>query len=310
MKMSKLWMPILMVSALFTASCNDDDPETTPQQKNVTETVVADDRFNTLEAAVLKAGLANTLATTQNITVFAPTNDAFNAAGLTPAVIASAADTTVRKILQYHVLASRVSAAQVPAGPNAAVPSLLGPNVFATRNSKVFINGVEVTSADINATNGVIHVVNRVLLPPAGNIVQTAQADTSLSYLVAAVIRAGASGTNIAAALSAAGPLTVFAPDNNAFRRAGFVDIAAIQAADANTLKNILLYHVLAARVFSSDLTENLQPTTQGGGTVTITLTGGPKVKGNSNPAPSNITATDIVTTNGVIHKIDRVLLP
>ncbi|MCH5719465.1 fasciclin domain-containing protein [Niabella hibiscisoli] len=147
-------------------------------------------------------------------------------------------------------------------------------------------------------------------MPPSANIVQAAQANANLSFLVAAVVRASTGTTNVAAALSAAGPLTVFAPTNAAFQAAGFATIADIQAANANTLASILTYHVIAARVFSSDLTEGAMPTTLNGGKLTITLAGGAKVKGNGNSAASAITATDMVTTNGVVHVIDRVLMP
>ncbi|RYF93829.1 MAG: fasciclin domain-containing protein, partial [Chitinophagaceae bacterium] len=155
------------------------------------------------------------------------------------------------------------------------------------------------------------HIIEKVLIPAGGlDIVDLAAADPRFTYLVAAVTRADASGTSISGALKAAGPLTVFAPVNQAFIDAGFPTIESIQAADPNTLSNILLYHVISARVFSSDLTEGATPTTAGGGVLTITLTGGAKVKGNANPMPANIAVTNVVAANGVIHAVDKVLLP
>jgi uncharacterized surface protein with fasciclin (FAS1) repeats len=167
-----------------------------------------------------------------------------------------------------------------------------------------------VTQADVAASNGVIHIIGKVLLPPSGNLVEMAQADTSFSYLVAAVVRASEGSTNVAQVLSGAGPFTVFAPTNDAFRAAGFPTIASIQAADPAVLTSILTYHVIPARVFSSDLTDGEQAPTVNGGKVTIGLTSGATVKGNSNAMASNIIATNIMATNGVIHVIDRVLLP
>lgn len=298
-----------VTTALFLSSCDKDDDS--PVAQNITQIVVSTPDFSLLETAVVRAGLDGTLATTPNLTVFAPNNAAFTAAGLTEAVINSTPVATLQAILQYHVLGSKVNSADVPAGPNAEVTTLGGVKAFATKNSSgVFINGVKVITADVSASNGVIHVVDRVLIPPTGNIVATAQANANLTYLVAAVLRADASGTSISGALSGAGPLTVFAPTNQAFIDAGFPTIASINAADPNTLKNILLYHVIAARVFSSDLTEGAQPTTLQGGKVTIKLAGGAKVRGLSNTSDSNIAITDIVATNGVVHVIDRVLLP
>lgn len=323
MKSNRLFGKLLLASVIMGAwtltGCKKDDDDS-GSQKNITETVVNDPQLSLLEAAVVKAGLANTLATTANLTVFAPDDAAFKLVDLngdgTPDLDTEAkinaldanGVTLLTAVLQYHVLGSKVMAADVPAGPNGAITTLGTKQAFATRNGAgVFINGVKVKKADVGATNGVIHVIGRVLIPPAGNIVQTASANPNFTYLVAAVQRAG---SDIVNALTAAGPLTVFAPTNQAFINAGFPTIASIQVADPNALKPILLYHVVGARVFSSDLTEGAQPATAGGGKVTITLSGGAKVKGLSNPSASNIVATDIVTTNGVIHVIDQVLLP
>jgi uncharacterized surface protein with fasciclin (FAS1) repeats len=153
--------------------------------------------------------------------------------------------------------------------------------------------------------------MEKVLVPSGGNnIVELAVANPNFTYLVAAVTRADASGTSISGALSGDGPFTVFAPTNAAFIAAGFATIADIEAADPAVLRDILLYHVVGARVFSSDLTEGAEPTMLDGGKVTITLGGGAKVKGSMNATASNITGTNVLATNGVIHVIDQVLLP
>ncbi len=299
-----------LASVFFLSSCDKDDDDT-PALQSITQIVVNSPDFTILEAAVVKAELATILETTPNLTVFAPNDAAFTAAGITLAVVNSKTKAELQALLGYHVLTSLVPSSGVPAGPNAEVTTYSAGKIYATRNANgVFINGVKVVTADVAAKNGIIHIVDRVIVPPAGNIVATAQATPALSYLVAAVLRADASGTSISGALSAAGPLTVFAPTNQAFIDAGFPTIASIQAADPNTLKNILLYHVIGSRVYSSDLTEGAQPTTVGGGKVTIKLAGGAKVRGLSNTADSNIAITDITTTNGVVHVIDRVLLP
>lgn len=305
LRLSVYALPFLLLS------CSKDDDNETPAAKTVTEVVVDNPSFSILEAAVVRANLGGALSTTQNITVFAPDNDAFAASGITEATVNSLPVETLTAVLQYHVLETRVPAASVPAGPNAEVNTLSDETLFATRNNAgVFINGTQVKSADVEASNGIIHVVSRVLMPPMGNIVEMAAANPDMTYLVAAVTRADASGTSVSGALSAAGPLTVFAPTNQAFIDAGFATVGDIQAADPTTLRDILLHHVIAARVFSSDLTEGATPTTAGGGQVTITLAGGAKVQGASNDDPSAITAADIVADNGVIHVIDQVLLP
>jgi len=315
----------LLSASLFLVTlvgCTKDSDNTTPPVPNtVVDVVVASPNHTLLEAAVKRAGLVDALATTQNITVFAPDDDAFKMLDIngdgtpdldTEAKINALDPAVLAEVLSFHVLAVKVPAASVPAGPNAAVVALNGDSLYVTKNANgVFINGIKVKTADVEASNGVIHVIEKVLVPSGGNnIVQLAVANPAFSYLVAAVLRADASGTSISGALSGDGPFTVFAPTNDAFIAAGFATIADIEAADPNVLKSILLYHVIGARVFSSDLTEGAQPATLGGGTVTVTLGGGAKVKGASNATASNIIGTNVLATNGVIHVIDQVLLP
>jgi uncharacterized surface protein with fasciclin (FAS1) repeats len=210
----------------------------------------------------------------------------------------------LKAILLYHVLGSKVLAAQVPS-TYTELTMLNNLKSYIIRNgNNVYINGTPVVSADIAAKNGVVHAIDRVLLPPAGNIVEVAAANPNFTYLVAAVQTAG-----LVDALSGAGPLTVFAPTNQAFIDAGFPTIASIEAAPASALIPILTYHVVAGRTFSSDLMNGQMLNMLSGGMTTISLTNGAQIDG-ANSAPSNIIQTDVLATNGVIHAIDRVLLP
>ena len=158
----------------------------------ITDIVVASDNFSTLETAVLKAELQSTLSGPGPFTVFAPDNDAFAASGITTASINGLTKQQVSSILLYHTLGSKVLAANVPAGPNEKVVTAGGDSIFVTSNaSGVFVNGIKVEQADIIASNGVIHRIGRVLMPPVGNLVATAQAPGSgLDSLVKAVLRA------------------------------------------------------------------------------------------------------------------------
>lgn len=283
--------------------------------KTIYETISTDAQYTFLTAAVNKAGLVAALneANKTGLTLFAPTNSAFKAAGFNSVSdLAAIPDSTLTKVLLYHVLGSKVEAAQIPQASNTPVVTLNMQPIYATRTSdnKVFINGVQVIKADINCTNGVVHSINRVLMPATGTIVQTAIGNPNLSLLVAAVLRASQGNTNVAQVLSGAGPFTVFAPVNQAFINAGFANEAAINAADPNTLTTILTYHVISGRIFSSDLTDGAMPVTVNGEKVTIVLSSGAAVKGNGNATASKIIAADIVTTNGVVHAIDQVLLP
>lgn len=285
---------------LVAAGCSDDEPDTAPTP-SITELVVNDPNFSILEAAVVKAGLANALATTNPLTVFAPNNAAFNASGITESVINALPVSTVDSILKYHVLGSFVSSTQVPVSD--AVPTLLGTKLFASRNSNgVFVNGVKVSPADIEASNGLVHVIAKVLIPPTKSIAEIAVADTNFTFLVQAVSRLGLVPT-----LSGPGKFTVFAPTNAAFRAAGITDINAVPIA---TLETVVRYHVLGTNVFASDLTNGATVPTLQGGNLLVNLTPARVKIATSTQPSSNITAVDITATNGVIHVIDRVLLP
>lgn len=306
---------ITMVSfALFTlASCSDDDDEMPDPEgpASITAIVVDNPDFSMLKTAVVKAGLTETLDGEGTFTVFAPDNDAFMAAGLSGSDIESLSPETLKSILLYHTLGSKVNAADVPAGPNASVETLNGNSIYVTSNSDgVFVNGIMVKQADVEASNGVIHVISNVFMPPVGNIVETAQANEDLSFLVAAVVRASEGGTNVAALLSGTDAYTVFAPTNQAFQDAGFQTVQDIQNANPDDLTAILTYHVVEGRAFSSDLTDDQQVMMLNAENTTINLDGAPTIMGAGNTESSNIVKTNIVATNGVVHVIDRVLLP
>jgi uncharacterized surface protein with fasciclin (FAS1) repeats len=295
---------------LFLTSCDKDDPIVT---NTVTDVVVKNDNFSTLESAVIKANLQATLSGTGPFTVFAPDNAAFTASGITSTVLNSLTQAQASNIILYHAIGAKILAADVPAGPNAKVTTASGDSVFVTRNATgVYVNGIKVNTADVAADNGVIHVVGRVLMPPSGNIVETA-VSAGLDSLVKAVTRAttGAGGDPTLAGTLSTARLTVFAPTNAAFTQL----LTALTLTDINqipmpTLLAVLRYHVVAGRAFSSDLANGPLAMLAGGNT-TISLTSGATIKGNGNGSnASNITATNIMCRNGVVHLIDRVLLP
>lgn len=301
---------ILAVTAVN--GCKSDQEEPERAYSSIVEIVTDDPNYSFLEAAVVKAGLTGALSGDGPFTVFAPRNEAFVEAGFANEAAVSAAPAAVLdSILKYHVLASNVPSSAIPTAANTETETLAGTDVYITKNAAgVFVNGASVVKADVLATNGTIHVIDKVLTPPKGTLVETAIATPSLSYLVAAVLRASEGTTNVAQVLSGAGPFTVFAPTNDAFIAAGFTTISSIQAADPDVLAGILTYHVLQGRVLSSDLTEGATPATVGGGTLTVTLSGGAKVKGAGNSTPATIALADVIATNGAVHVIDQVLLP
>jgi uncharacterized surface protein with fasciclin (FAS1) repeats len=303
--------------AATTSSCSKDEP--TPASNNITDKVVSDPAFSLLEKAVVKAGLATTLSGAGPFTVFAPTDAAFTASGISSATIDALTVDQLKKILAYHTVGAKVMAAAVPAGPNAKVltvniPPIASDSIFVTRNSSgVFINGIQVTAADVAADNGVIHVIGRVLMPAPGNMVATAQdnlgGDNGLDSLVTAIVRADAAAPGLITLLNS-NILTVFAPTNKAFRDLlGALTLSKIADIPIATLQAVLSYHVVGGRAFSSDLVAG--PLTMfGSGNTTVALGSAATIKGNGNASPSGIIATNIMATNGVVHVIDRVLLP
>lgn len=306
---------IFLAAMMFVFSaCQKMDvrPPRDTDKKTISQLVSTTSGFELLKAALSRTGLTDELNKPGTFTVFAPTNDAFIRAGFkTAADIAKADKEVLKGIILYHALGSRVTAGAIPEANNTSVTTLQGSPLFATRRGNaVSVNGIRVIRADIFASNGVIHVIDRVLIPASGNIVQTAIANPNFSYLVAAVVRASNSTLDVAGALSGAGPFTVFAPVNQAFIDAGFPTIESINNAPQATLQRILLYHVVGARVFSSQLSNGPVPTLLTPQTVGINLSG-PTVLGNANGGQaSRIIITDVLATNGVIHAIDRVLLP
>lgn len=301
-----LFAAIGTILTAVSVSCKKDDPVPTPTTPNIVELAQGDTSLSILVSAVSKAGLAGTLSTTQNLTVFAPNNAAFRAAGFTQSVIdgLSSADVTnvLTPILTYHVLGVKVTAADVPVSD--AVTTLNGKSLFASKNTNgVFVNGKKVIAADLMASNGVVHVINGVLIPPTQTITEIVVGNPNFSLLKTAVIRAG-----LADALNSAGKYTVFAPVNAAFP-AGLNTDAAINAAPVDAVAGIVTSHAFGTTIFASDLVAgNTGATLNAANTLTVGLTPpSVKITGSANPA-SNITATDIVATNGVIHVIDRVL--
>jgi uncharacterized surface protein with fasciclin (FAS1) repeats len=303
---------IAMVTTL--AACGgDDDDHPAPTPGNIA-VVAKEQGFNALLAAVTKAGIAGTLTDSNaQLTVFAPTDQAFtdlakqlgfaDATAMVTALPASA----LQNILTYHVLGSKKLAADLTAGgaTQATAYTFAGAPARLTFD---FTNGVRitdaaltvatVTTANVAASNGVIHAVNKVLVPPGVlNIVQMAQVNPTFSSLVTAVVTANLQGT-----LSGAGPFTVFAPTNAAFA-------AAPQNLTVPQLTTVLTYHVLGSQVLSTQIPFGTPVATVAGQNISFTA-GTPPTITDTTATPAKIVAVDVRASNGVIHVIDKVLIP
>lgn len=306
----------MFLFALLFITCEEtrDDFET---PKSIYELASSDADLSNLKAAIDKAGLAGTLGASGSFTVFAPSNAAFSQF-LADNGFASLNDVptvALKEILLNHVLASKVMAAQVTTGyvstlAKGSASSSKNLSMYINTASGVKINGIStVTKTDISASNGVIHKVDKVIGLPT--VVTHALANPNFSSLVTALTRSDM--PNFAAILSGTtnSPFTVFAPTNAAFTSLlTELSLPNLGAVPTSTLENVLKYHVVAgANVLSTDITNNMNVTTFQGGTFKITTTGGVKIT-DANNRISNVIATDVQCSNGVIHAIDKVLLP
>ena len=317
--MKKLHLITLFIIGATLAACSDkNDPEPTnndPVESNTIVDVAVDNEFTILVSALERVNLDETLQGDGPFTVFAPTDSAFAAAldelGLSSLDDISDADLT--QILLNHVVSGEVKSTDLmdgyvstlADGPEGTKISML---VDLSSGEKLN-NRAEVVQADVMADNGVVHVVNKVILIP--NVVDAALANPNFTTLVAALTNENLS-TDFVATLSGSGPFTVFAPLNSAFTdllnsNPDWNGLADIPTA---TLEAVLAYHVASgANVTSSELNDGDMVSTVQGSSFTVNV--GSEVTitdGQSNT--TNVVLTDVQTSNGVIHVIDTVLLP
>ncbi len=303
----------LLLGMIFMA-CGDDDPLFTPggemeQEEEMTNTIVdiatGDDQFSTLVAALQKADLVDALNGDAVRTVFAPTNDAFAAllSDLGASSLDDVATETLSNILLYHVVDGKVESGDLANGYVSTLGKGAGDNALSllvnTDAGVTLNNGPKVTSADVQADNGVVHVIDKVLLPPT--VVDIAIANSTFSSLVSAVVRA-----ELAETLQGEGPFTVFAPTDAAFTGLlADLGVASMEDIPLETLTSVLLYHVVSGNVRSSDLSDGDVVTLNELNSITVNTDGGVSLNGDV-----NVIATDVQGTNGVVHAIDKVLVP
>jgi uncharacterized surface protein with fasciclin (FAS1) repeats len=344
-KKSKLIMASMAVLSIALVGCSDDD-ESNPitssapsQTMDIVETAAAAGNFTTLLAAVEAAGLVDALKSEGPLTVFAPTDDAFAALpeGTLEALLQDTDALTA--ILTYHVVPGAVTAEQVVTLSNAATLNGAEVTITVTGEGGVMVDNANVIVTDIEATNGIIHVIDAVIVPTSagsdrgeapsaaasffwgyrmgGGWVADAIVEGRLNWLtrylsiytVARLAGLNTLTTAVKAAdlkytLKRSGPFTVFAPTEDAFAALPEGTIPALLQ-DPETLANILLYHVTSGRVYAADVVSLDEATMANGGTVDI-MFDGTSVMVND----ANVIAVDIMARNGVIHVIDGVLLP
>ena len=288
------------------SSCDDkEDPIVEdPLPSNVAEVITGSDNHKTLAAAVSAAGLVQTLQGTGPYTVFAPTDAAFAALpdGTVDALLDDP-DGDLKDILLYHVVSGSIMSNAL--SNNMKVPTVYGEDLTVTITSEgVFINDAKVTVADIETQNGIVHVIDAVLIPASdedplpATVVDIVVGSEDHTTLTAAVTAA-----DLVETLQGAGPFTVFAPTDAAFAALPDGTVEALLN-DIPALTNILLYHVVGSKAMSIDLSDEMEIETLSGDIVTVTINGGVFIN------DAKVTIADIEAENGVVHVIDAVLIP
>jgi len=319
-KISKI-TPILVLAMLL-LSCSDDDVNT-QQEFNIVETALASPNLSNLVAALQAAdgNLVNVLSGEGPFTVLAPTNEAF-ATFLSDNGFASLSEVptdVLSQIILNHVISGNVNSTDlISAGSGYANTSATGPgnnnlSLYFNTTNGVRFNGVSsVTNADIMATNGTIHIVDAVIGLPT--VVDFALANPALSNLVAALQSADSQSPspNLIGTLSGNGSFTVFAPTNTAFGNllleldpSGNTTLGDIPP---STVEAVLTYHVVGTNVTSSQLTSGTVSTL--GGNVTVNATNFTITDSNDRVSGIITSLVDIQAINGVVHAIDKVILP
>ena len=283
---------ILLVASAFplnaTADASDDIPT------NAAGTGV----HGSLLAALTHVGLNTTLEGTGPFTLFAPTDQAFDDAGIDLANFQTQEEKDMlTDILLYHVVTASVASSAVTDGMIATMAN--GDKAkFTVNGATVSIGTATVTTADVQSSNGIIHVIDQVLMPPQ-DIPATASLTGIHNSLVSAVLQA-----DLLPTLEGPGPFTVFAPTDQAFAEAG-IDLAALDNPQGKAiLEDILLYHVVSEELLSTNITDCMTSVAANGQPVAFSVQ--PNVMIND----ANITLTDVISSNGIIHVIDKVLTP
>ncbi len=305
----KLGVAITLVAGLFggvaSAQCQSAKHEQTALMGmvggDIVDTAIAAGDFKTLVAAVQAAGLVETLKGKGPFTVFAPTDAAF--AKLPKETLESLLKpenkARLAAILTYHVVPMEVMAKDVKTMP---APTANGQRINITvKDGKVMVDNALVTKTDIKTTNGVIHVIDTVLIPSDKNLVETAIAAGKFKTLAMLLDKAGLVG-----ALQGEGPFTVFAPTDDAFAKLPKETLDSLLLTEnKDQLTAILTYHVVKGRVFSDAAAKGATVATLNGAKVETKSD-----KGKVRVGGAEVIAADIDATNGVIHVIDTVLLP
>lgn len=297
-------LPLFVISTFIFTACNEKEESPQPALQTIASIASNDPNFSILVDALTQTNLVSAVAD-QNaqLTVFAPTNEAFMSLFGTLGInsVNEISNDVLSNILLYHVLGTKQMSNSLTTNYYQTLGSANSNqlSLYIDTENSVQINGnTKVIAPDIEADNGVIHVINSVLLPPS--VVDIATANENFSILVTALVKA-----NLTSALDGTGPFTVFAPTNQAFEALfAKLGVSGVDDLSPEQLTPILLYHVVSGNILSNTLSDGDIPTLNSEKNLTVNLSSGATIN------TSKVIAADIQGSNGVIHVIDHVLIP
>ncbi len=305
-------IPLLfLISSMLLVQCTEKDT-VVPPGPSIDETLAANTDLSLLKTALAQAKLETFTKGPGPFTLFAPTNAALNAAGITASSLPTIDSVSLTLLLLNHMQNIKRTSFEIPDGPNAPMTSMAGYSNYGYKDkaaSKLFVNGATITSKDVTCGNGVIHIIDKPLLVPAFTLINLLTANSNYSLMVQAITKAGLTSTF---SPSATVPATVFAIDNATMTANGYdaTTIAGLTGTPLTTLSNILKYHIVSSRNFSVAMKAGNLKTVNGANVLVSPGASGVSVKGISNTAPFTFAVADVAASNGVIHGISGMLKP
>lgn len=294
----------LAAGTLTMVSCNKNNTDINPSPVNIADYIAGNADFSMMESALVRTGLVTQVQNASDITFLLPDNAAFQNAGIDQAYLDNLSVDALTTFVLYHEIGQKINSSEFPLGDTISTAANL--HVFSNVNDNgIFVNGVHLKLTDIQASNGIVHLLEKALVPPASNLYDVVAGNPDFTLLKAAVDKA-----SLAGALQTSGKYTVFAPTNEAFNAAGFMTVADINNADVAVITKIVQDHVLQTEFFQADFIAGITLKNLQGDDLLVSSTP-PSVSlvGTAQP-PSMVTAFDLIGTNGVAQVVDHVILP
>ena len=302
----KIKMVLVAFFAVFIlVSCKKDDANNLPTE-NLDAKISANSNLSIFQAALVKTRLDNFTKGGGPFTIWAPNNDAFKKIGINSAMDLNAIDSNLLvQIITYHIQATSRSYNEIPQGPNATMPTQSGFQQYASRKvgGSAFINGQQVVEPNILTSNGYLHIIDGLLIPPI-NVGLYLSLNTNYKLMLQAFTKTGTVIT--------INPLTIFAVPNNVMIATGYdsTTIANATGAALTTLTSIMKYHTVNKRIFTPDFVAGALKTVQGTNVIVASTATELSIKGTSNPTAFQLSGGNLLTTTGVIHFITGLLKP